>query len=75
MLSNAHVPVGTKTVLIEGERGSGKSILLSKVRLIIFDLISCWKKHPRALIYQYLLMFLVSSGASCSMPCSAASAR
>eukprot|EP00903_Cladosiphon_okamuranus_P014404 g13372.t1 len=31
IMSNAHVPVGTKTVLIEGERGSGKSILLSKV--------------------------------------------
>ncbi|CAM9600232.1 unnamed protein product [Ectocarpus sp. 6 AP-2014] len=30
MMSNAHNPVGTKTVLIEGERGSGKSILLSK---------------------------------------------
>ncbi|CAM9767658.1 unnamed protein product, partial [Ectocarpus fasciculatus] len=30
MMSNAHSPVGTKTVLIEGERGSGKSILLSK---------------------------------------------
>ncbi|CAM9438002.1 unnamed protein product, partial [Scytosiphon promiscuus] len=30
LLSNALSPVGTKTVLIEGERGSGKSILLSK---------------------------------------------
>ncbi|CAM9409946.1 unnamed protein product, partial [Laminaria digitata] len=30
LLANAHAPAGTKTVLIEGERGSGKSILLSK---------------------------------------------
>lgn len=34
LLLNAHVPQGTKTVLIEGERGSGKSILLSKVSLV-----------------------------------------
>ena len=31
VLDRAHVPSGTKTVLIEGEPGSGKTILLSKV--------------------------------------------
>eukprot|EP00752_Nemacystus_decipiens_P009643 g8614.t1 len=38
LVSNAHVPVGTKTVLVEGERGSGKSIFLSKVLCQLLEL-------------------------------------
>lgn len=34
LLSTADTVTGAKTVLIEGERGSGKSILLSKVRCL-----------------------------------------
>lgn len=32
LLSEIHVPLGIKTVLIEGERGSGKTALLAKAR-------------------------------------------